>query len=84
MQWMTITSSVPCYAFYVLQHDAVSPFGSLNQIYDFRPICRNSLCISGLGISRHTGLSLEYPSPRWIAGRWRRDDNCKQVIYHLS
>ena len=32
-----------------------------------RPICRNSLCISGLGISRQTGFNLEFPSPRWIA-----------------
>ena len=36
--------------------------------YDFfRPICRNRVCISGLGISRQTGFNLEFPSPRWIA-----------------
>ena len=36
--------------------------------YDFlRPIHRNRLCISGLGISRQTGFNLEFPSPRWIA-----------------
>ena len=36
--------------------------------YDFlRSICRNRLCISGLGISRQTGFNLEIPSPRWIA-----------------
>ena len=36
--------------------------------YDFlRPICRNRLCISGLGISRQTGFNLEFPSPRWVA-----------------
>ena len=32
MQWMTITSSVPCYAQHVQQHVAVSLFGPLNQI----------------------------------------------------
>ena len=32
-----------------------------------RPICRNRLCLSGLGISRQTGFNLEFPSPRWIA-----------------
>ena len=62
VQWMTITSFVPCYAPHVPQH------GPLKQNYDFlRPICRNRLCISGLGISRQTGFNLEFPSPRWIA-----------------
>ena len=32
MQWMTITSFVPCYAPRVPQHVAVSLFGPLNQI----------------------------------------------------
>ena len=32
-----------------------------------RPICRNRLCLSRLGISRQTGFNLEFPSPRWIA-----------------
>ena len=32
MQWMTITSCVPCYAPHVQQHVAVSLFGPLNQI----------------------------------------------------
>ena len=32
MQWMTITSLVPCYAPHILQHVAVSLFGPLNQI----------------------------------------------------
>ena len=36
--------------------------------YDFlRPICRNRLCISELGISRQTGFNLEFPFTRWIA-----------------
>ena len=32
VQWMTITSFVPCYAPHVPQHVAVSLFGLLNQI----------------------------------------------------
>ena len=32
MQWMTITSIVPCYAPHVPQHVAESLFGPLNQI----------------------------------------------------
>ena len=69
-QWMTISSFVPCYPLHVPQHVAVSPFGPLKQIFNFvRPICRNSLFISGLGISRGTGFNLEFPSPRWIAGQ---------------
>ena len=32
MQWMTITSFVPCYAPHVPQHVAVSLFGPLNRI----------------------------------------------------
>ena len=56
MQWMTITSSVPSYVFYVPKHVAESPFAPLNQINAFlRPTCRKSLCISGRGISRHIG-----------------------------
>ena len=36
--------------------------------HDFvRSICRNSLSLSGLGISRQTGFSLAFPSPTWIA-----------------
>ena len=44
------------------------------------PICRNRLCISGLGISSHTGFSLEFPKrsseidcrPRLYGCRWSR------------
>ena len=69
MQWKAITSFGPCYA---LMFDNMLLYRRLDQIYDFfSPICRNSLCISGLGISRHTGFSLEYPSSRWIAGHTR-------------
>ena len=32
MQWMTITSFVPCYAPHASQHVAVLLFGPLNQI----------------------------------------------------
>ena len=58
MQWMTITSSVACYALRVPQHVVVSPFELLNQINAcFRLLCRNSICTSELGISRHIGFS---------------------------
>ena len=64
MQWMTITSLNPCYDSHVSQYVAVSLFGPLNQI---RPICRNCLCISGLGISRHR-FQFGVSSPMWIDG----------------
>ena len=64
MQWMTITSFVPCYS----TTCCCIAVWTVESIYDFlRPICRNRLCISGLGISRQTGFNLEFPSPRWIA-----------------
>ena len=69
MQWMTITSFVPCYAPHVPQHVAVSLFGPLNQILiSSAPSAETDFnCLSGLGISRQTGFNLEFPSPRWIA-----------------
>ena len=59
------SSFVPCYAPHVPQHVAVWTVESNSDF--LRPICRNRLCLSGLGISRQTGFSLEFPSPRWIA-----------------
>ena len=42
MQWMTMTSFVPCHALHALhapQHAAASPFGPLNHSNDFfRPL----------------------------------------------
>ena len=67
VQWMTITSFVPCYAPHVPQHVAVSLFGPLNQIMISSAPSAETDCISGLGISRQTGFNFEFPSPRWIA-----------------
>ena len=35
MQWMTMTSFVPCHALHAPQQAAVSPFGPLNHSNDF-------------------------------------------------
>ena len=68
MQWMTITSVVPCHALHAPQHAAASLFGSLNHGNDFLlPSCRSRLYITGTNISRYAGFCLELPSPRWIA-----------------
>ena len=67
VQWMTITfcallcstcsTTCCCIAVWTVESN-----------YDFfRPIFRNRLCISRLGISRQTGFNLVFPSPRWIA-----------------
>ena len=64
LQLMTITSFVPCSTCCCIAVWAVV------SNYDFlRPICRNRLCISGLGISRQAGFNLEFPSPRWICSQ---------------
>ena len=34
MQWMTVTSFVPCHALHAPQHAAASPFGPLNHSND--------------------------------------------------
>ena len=61
MQWMTVTSLVPCHALHVPQHVAVSLSEPLNQMISSAP---STETVSGLGISRHTGLILEFPSLR--------------------
>ena len=67
MQWMTMTSFVPCHALHALQHAAASPFGPLNHSNDFFcPSCQSRLYITGTGKSRYAGF-LELPTPRWIA-----------------
>ena len=44
MQWMTMTSVVPCHALYAPEHAAASSFGPLKQSNDlFRPSCRSKL-----------------------------------------
>ena len=35
MQWMTMTSFVPCHALHAPQHAAASPYGPLNHSNDF-------------------------------------------------
>ena len=68
MQWMTVTSFVPCHALHAPQHVAASPFGPLNHSNDFfRPSCRSRLYITGTGKSMYAGFCLELPTPRWIA-----------------
>ena len=57
MQWMTMTSVVPCHAFHAPQHAAASPFGPLNHSNEFlRPSCRSRLYINGTGKSRYAGF----------------------------
>ena len=64
MQWVTITSLMPCNALYVPQHDAVSFSKSLNLPLS---LPKESLHIYFLGISRHAGLILEF----WCCAVWR-------------
>ena len=65
MQWMTMTSVMPCHALHVPQHAAASPFEPLNHSNDFlRPSCRSRIYITGTGKSSYAGFCLELPSPR--------------------
>ena len=73
MQWMTMTSVVPCHALHAPQHAAASPFGPLNHSYDFfRPSCRSRLYITGTGKSSYAGFCLGLLTPRWIADQGLR------------
>ena len=73
MQWMTMTSFVPCHALHAPQHTAASPFGPLNHSNDFfRPSCRSRLYITGTGKSRYAGFCLKLRTPRWIADQGLR------------
>ena len=68
MQWMTMTSLVPCHALHTPQHAAASPFGPLNQRNDFFQLSyRSRLYIAGTGKSRYAGFCLELQTPRWIS-----------------
>ena len=69
MQWMTMTSFVPCHALHAPQHAAASPFGPLNHSNDF---CRSRLYITGTGKSRYEGFCLELPTPTRIADQGLR------------
>ena len=54
MQWMTMTSVVPCHALHAPQHAAATPFEPLYHSNNFlRPSCRSRLNITGIGISRY-------------------------------
>ena len=73
MQWMTMTSLVPCHALHAPQNAAALPFGPLNQRNDFfRPSFRSRLYIAGTGKSRYVGVCLELPSSRWTADQGLR------------
>ena len=73
MQWMTMTSSVPCHTLHAPQHAAALPFGPLNQRNDFfRPSYQSRFYIAGTGKSRYVGFCLELPSPRLIADQGLR------------
>ena len=63
MQWMIITSVVPCHALHAPQHAAASPNRPVNLRNDcLRPNCRSRLYITGKGISRYVGFCLELPT----------------------
>ena len=64
MQWMTITSIVPFFCSTRSTSCCCITVWTVESNHDFQ----NRLCISGLSISRNTGFTLEFPSPRWIAG----------------
>ena len=73
MQWMTLTSVVPCHARHAPQYAAASPFGPLNHSNDFlRQSCRSRLYITGTGKSRYAGFWFELPTPRLIADQGLR------------
>ena len=73
MQWMTMTSVVPCHAHHAPQHAVASPFGPLDHSNDFlRPCRRSRLYITGTGKSRYASFCLELPTPRWIADQGLR------------
>ena len=60
MQWIPMTSVVPCHALHAPQHAAASPFGPLNHSNDFfRPSCRSRLYITETDQSRYAGFCLE-------------------------
>ena len=84
MQWMTMTSLVPCHAVHAPQHAAASPFGPLNQRnYFFRPSYRSKRCVAGTGKSRYVGFSLELSSPRWIADQGLRAPSALDIAIQI-
>ena len=83
MQWMTMTSVVPCHV-HAPQHAAASPFGPLNQRNDFfRPTHRSRLYIAGTGKSRYVGFCLELLTPRWIADQGLRAPSALDIATQI-
>ena len=84
MQWMTMTSLVPCHALHAPQHTASSPFGPLNQRNDFfRPSCRSRPYIAGTGKAGHVGFCLELPPPSWIADPGLKAPSALDIAIHI-
>ena len=78
----SMTSLMPFHALHAPQHAAASPFGPLNQKYDFfRPSYRSRLYIAGKGKSRYVGFCLELPSPRWTADQGLRAPSDLDIGY---
>ena len=85
MQWMTITSFVPCHAPPCSKKAAASPFGPLNHSNDsLHPSCRSRLYITGTGVSRYTGFCLELPNPRWIADQSLRAPSTLDIATQIQ
>ena len=84
MQWMTMTSFVPCHALHAPQHAAASPFGPLNHNNDFfHPSCQSRLYITGSGKSRYAGFCLELPTLRWIADQGLRASSTLDIATQI-
>ena len=68
MQWMTMTSVVPCHALHALQYAAASPFGPLNQSHDFPlpQLPKQILHNWNRQIQICRFLFVELRTPRWI------------------
>ena len=84
MQWITMTSVVPCHALHVPQHTAASPFGPLNHSNDFfRPSCRSRYYTTGTGKSKYAGFCLELSIPRWIADQCLRTPSTLDIATQI-
>ena len=88
MQWMTMTSFVPCHALYASQHAAALPFGPLSHSNDFFPPQlpkqnRHRTGITGTGKSRYAGFCLELPTPRWIADQGLRTPSTLDIATQI-
>ena len=85
MQWMTMTSVVPCHGLHAPQHADASLFGPLNQSNDFLcPSCRSRLYNTGTGKSGYAGFCLELPTPRWIDDQGLRAPSTLDVATQIQ